>query len=74
MRLPSLVCDHFRIKSFTQFPVRRGDLVLALRARSRAKQPKPLGFTAGPVLDLEMGDRKGRPYVALSWPETPGSE
>ena len=46
VRLPSLVCDHFRItpfagagtgESFTQFPVRRGDLVLGDRGYSSAR-------------------------------------
>ena len=46
VQLPSLVCDHFRItpfagagtgESFTQFPVRRGDLVLGDRGYSSAR-------------------------------------
>ena len=46
VRLPSLICDHFRItpfsgagtgESFTQFPVRRGDFVLGDRGYSSAR-------------------------------------
>ena len=46
VRLPSLVCDHFRItpfagegtgEAFTQFPVRRGDFVLGDRGYSSAR-------------------------------------
>lgn len=80
VRLPSLVCDHFRLtpfagegtgESFTQFPVRPGDFVVGDRGYSSAPGIAHVAAAGGHVAvrvntgSLRFAEADGRPFELL---------